>query len=190
MIGNSYKKIKLSKKSGFSLVEVLVSVSLFVVIILASTQIFKLVIDGQRSALATQNVQESLKYFLEVIAKEMRMAQKNSNLLCPGIAADEVFATSTNAYGDVVTFQNYYHQCVTYSLDADGSNQRFRIDRDTSSGFISPNKIRIDSLNFRLSDAASIQPLVTINLRAWALDEGQFKSDMTIQTSISSRYYK
>jgi len=59
---------------GFTLIEVIVSVALFSVIILGATQIFSLVIDSQRSAIATQNVKESLKYFLEVTAKEMRMA--------------------------------------------------------------------------------------------------------------------
>jgi len=190
MIGSNKKRLTLANKSGFSLVEVLVSVSLFVIIILASTQIFKLVIDGQRSALATQNVQESLKYFLEVTAKEMRMAKKNSNLLCDGITVDKIFATSSNAYGDVITFQNYDNECVTYSLDADGDNQRFKIQRDSASGFISPNKIRIESLSFVLSDSTSTQPMITLNLRAWALNEAQFKSDMTIQTSVTSRYYK
>ncbi len=190
MIGNNKKYSILANKSGFSLVEVLVSVSLFIIIILSSTQIFKLVIDGQRSALATQNVQESLKYFLEVTAKEMRMAKKNSNLLCSGIAVDKIFATSSNAYGDVITFQNYDNECVTYSLALDDENQRFKIQRDSASGFISPSKIRIDALNFILSDATSTQPMITFNLRAWALNEAQFKSDMTIQTSITSRYYK
>lgn len=169
--------------------EVLVSVALFSIIILSVTQIFQLVIDSQRTAIATQNVQESLKYFLEVTAKEMRMAQKD-NGVCANVPDDQIFAVTTNALGDVLNFKNYYGQCVTYALAADGANQRFQIIRDTQTDFISPAKIRIDDLHFVLDNRTNIQPTLTINLRAYALDEAQFRSNMTIQTSIASRYYK
>lgn len=178
-----------AKKKGFTFVEVLVSVALFSIIILAATQIFKLVIDSQRSALATQNVQENLKYFLEVIGKEMRMAQKDDGV-CASIPDEKIFVVSSGALGDVLTFKNYYDQCVTYFLAADGDNQRFRIERNTAADFVSPNKIRIDDLHFILNESSSVQPVVTVNLRAYALNEAQFKSDMTIQASLTSRYYK
>ena len=180
-------------KPGFTLVEVLISVTLFVMIMLSATQIFELVISSQRSAIATQNVQESLKYFLEVIAKEMRMAQKNQGV-CPGIPDNEIFVVSSNALGDVLNFKNYYGQCITYSLVPDGTNQRFWISRvsggTTLADFITPVKIRMDSLHFVLNESTSTQPVVMINLHAHALNEAQFQSAMTIQTSITSRYYK
>lgn len=178
-----------AKKKGFTLVEVLVSVALFSIIILAATEIFKLVVDSQRSALATQNVQESLKYFLEVTGKEIRMAQKD-NGVCADVPDDKIFVVSSNALGDVLTFKNYYDQCVSYSLAADGDNQRFRVARNTEADFISPAKIRIEDLHFILNESISTQPMVTINLRAYALSEAQFKSDMAIQSSLTSRYYK
>ncbi|MFA7088176.1 MAG: prepilin-type N-terminal cleavage/methylation domain-containing protein [Patescibacteria group bacterium] len=174
---------------GFSLMEVMVSVALFSVIILSATSIFKLTIDSQRSAIATQNVQESLKYFLEVTNKEMRMAQKNDGD-CPGIPDNEVFAVVATSTGDMLIFKNYYGQCVSYSLVPDGDNQRFHIARNLDADFISPAKIRVDALDFILTQSTSTQAMVTINLRAFAINERQFKSDMTIQTSITSRYYK
>jgi prepilin-type N-terminal cleavage/methylation domain-containing protein len=184
MIGN---KSLIFKKSAFSLIEVIVSVALFSIIILSATEIFKLVIDSQRNALATQNVQESLKYFLEVTGKEMRMAQKNRGI-CSGIDDNVIFVVGS--LGDTLSFKNYYGECVTYSLAADGDNQRFRISRNATADFISPVKIKIDDLHFILNTGTSTQPMVTINLKAHALDQAQFKSEMTIQTSLTSRYYK
>jgi len=174
---------------GFSLIEVIVSVALFSVIILSATQIFKMVVDNQRNALAAQNVQESLKYFFEVTGKEMRMAQKN-NGVCPGIPADKIFVITTGVAGQKLIFKNYYNQCVTYVLAADGDSQRFQVTRNTATGFISPQKIKIDNLYFVLSESDYTQPLLTMNLKAHALNAPQYKSDMTIQTSITSRYYK
>lgn len=181
-------------KKGFTLIEVMVSVSLFAVIILSVTGIFKMAIDGQRSAIATQNVQESLKYFLEVTAKEIRMAQKNEGV-CAGIPDDEIFTIIPQSPSDVLYFKNYYGQCVRYFLAADGDNLRFKISRGAGSNalsdYISPAKIRINELHFVLNTSASTtQPMVTINLNANALDSAQYKSEMTLQTSVSSRYYK
>jgi len=188
-------------KKGFTLIEVIVSVSLFVVIILSVTSIFKLAIDGQRSAIATQNVQESLKFFLEVTAKEIRMAQKNGGV-CEDIDDDKIFQVVPQVNGDMLYFKNYYGECVKYYLAADGpdgSNLRFVISRASGSiitpsillDFISPAKIRINDLHFVVNSSASTsQPMVTINLNAHALDNSQFESDMTLQTSITSRYYK
>lgn len=180
---------------GFSLIEVMVSVLIFVIIILSATQIFKMVIDGQRSAIASQNVQESLKYFLEVTAKEIRTAKKSEGV-CVAVPADQIFSTSTNAYGEVLNFRNYYGECVEYKITQDASTtNRFFIRRTTAAGYssanyISPRKINIDKLHFTIRQSSSTQPVVTINLTAHALEEAQFKSEMDIQTTISSRYYK
>jgi len=190
MIGVKNKKNKF-KKSGFSLVEVLVSVSLFVIIILSATEIFRLVIQGQRDAIASQNVQESLKYFFEVIGKEMRMAKKNDNV-CPDIPANKIFLLSSNSLGDVLQFRNYYDECVSYYLELDNDKKRFKIERNTpgnlAAGFISPSKIIIDSLNFYVDETG--QTAVTVNIKAWADGEDRYKSEMDIQTTISSRYYR
>lgn len=193
MIGNK-------SHPGFTLVEVIVSVALFSIIILTATQIFSMVIDSQRSSLATQNVQESLKYFLEVTAKEMRMAQKNddSNNICQGIPGTSIFVVATDSLGNnSLNFKNYYGDCVTYSAAPDSAvttTQRFQISRVTggvrTTGFISPAKITIDHLYFILSESTSTQPLITINLQAHAVGQDKFKSTMTIQTSLASRYYK
>jgi len=172
--------------------EVIVSVTLFAVIILSASEVFKLTIDAQRSGLASQNVEESLKYFLEVTAKEVRMAQKNEGV-CSGIPDEEIFATSTNALGDTLAFKNYLNQCVTYSLETDTASpfgQRFKIVRDGSYGFISPAAINLDTLHFLVATGTSTQTTVMVNSRAHALNQGKSDSEMTIQTTLTSRYYK
>ena len=192
MTGNKKNRQKLFR-TGFSLIEVMVSVAIFSVIILSSTQIFKMIIDGQRGAIAAQNVEESLKYFSEVTGKEMRMAQKNSDLAtaCPGIPVTSIFwVTHVNSTTDSLKFKNRYGECVTYTLGIDNGQPRFFISRGVDSAYISPAKISIDKLNFVVNEAAQTQPIVMINLRAHSTDQAQFKSDMTIQTSITSRYYK
>ena len=178
----------LKNKTGFTLIEVLVSTALFVIIITAAMDVFKLVIESQRSAIATQNVEESLKYFLEVTGKEVRMAKRN-NSLCASLAATDIYNTN----GTNLNFRNYHDQCVSYNLVFDNANNvnRFAVTRDGNTDFITPAKINIDELHFiARSQMSTAQPTVTIELVAHALGKDISKSTMRIQTTLSSRYYK
>jgi len=188
MIGNRHKTwLAIKNRPAFSLVEVLVSVALFSTVILTATEIFKMTMDNQRSAIATQNVQESMKYFLEVMNKEIRMAQKDRGT-CPDVSDNQIFSLSSNALGDILYFKNYNDQCVAYFLELDDTVPRFRVRRGVEEDYISPEKIRISRLDFVLNDTN--QPVVTINIQAYARNLARYESLMSIQTSITSRYYR
>jgi prepilin-type N-terminal cleavage/methylation domain-containing protein len=174
-------------KKAFSLMEVIVSVAIFAFVILSTTEIFRLVINGQREAIASQNVQESLKYFFEVTAKEMRMAKKDEGA-CPMVPDDSIFAISNNGLGDVLYFKNFYNECVQYEIVADSGANRFQISRNVNSGFISPKEITMDGLDFQIDNTG--QPVVTLAIQAHALGDDMYASQMQIQTSITSRYYR
>ena len=181
-------------KKGFTLIEVIISTALFVVIITMAMNVFKLVIQSQQSAIATQNVEESLKYFLEVTSKEIRMAKRNTNGLCNLPIAD-VYKVETTANGDRLIFKNYHGQCVSYELAkmADGTNRFMIVRNGQINYYITPAKINVDELHFIVnppSGQLSFQPTVTMELVAHALGTDISKSTMRIQTTLSSRYYK
>lgn len=191
------------QKAGFSLIEIIVSVTLFVVIIMSTTEIFRLVISGQRKAVASQNVQESLKYFLEATSKEIRMAKKNenfcsSNPLFNVLGADQVYAVSEapGGQGEALFFRNFYNECVIYYLD-DG---RFVIVRNSASAPISPVKVNISELKFRLENydfsTPKTRPVVVMKVSAQAysgsFSGGNYRelADIEMQTSLTSRFYR
>lgn len=179
-------------RAGFTLMEMLVATTLFVVIIMSSADIFRLVAAGQRKAIDSQNVQESLKYFLEVIGKEIRMAQRD-NGVCPMVPDDQIFYLTNNTRGDVLYFKNYHGQCVHYYLfPYPATNSlRFTIGRDSDLNFISPFKIDISDLKFIVSEEADKQAVVTMSFQASAVvDSVRRREEMRIQTTITSRYYK
>lgn len=174
---------------GVTLVELIISTTLFVVIMLSMTEIFKMILDSQRQAIATQNVQENLKYFFEVISKEVRMA-KRAGGGCAYLPANRRFATSTNAFGDILYLKNYRNECVVYYLSEDNGVVRFRVDRGANSDFLSPARIEVTDLQFIVREENNQQAYISINLGAHSVGREANLSSMRVQTTISSRYYR
>ena len=198
------------QKTGFSLIEIVISVALFVLIILSTTDIFRLVIASQRKAIAAQNIQESLKYFLETADKEIRTAKKN-NGWCTGTSgvtftfpggANDIYAieTAPNGTGNALIFRNYYDECVIYYLgnSNDGMTGRFMVQRFKGDVYqatialpISPAKVSISNLNLILSSVGpAARPMVTMGLSAQTLSGNNVLASMNIQTSLTSRFYR
>lgn len=201
---------KKNKAAGFSLIEIIVSVALFVIIILSATEIFRLVIVGQRKAIASQNVQESLKYFLEASSKEVRMAKKNEGYCSalPGFTTlgfDQIYSidTAPNGFGDALYFRNVYDECVVYYLGNGTNAGRFIVRRNNLEAPISPAKIKISRLEFKETTIDKIassfpitRPLIVMRIDAQAFSgnvgETNYKelANIEMQTSLTSRAYR
>lgn len=89
-----------NRQRGVSLVELLVAVALFGVIVGAVSTIAASVIKAQRKAFALQNVQETSRYLLEVMGKEMRMSSINS-----AAGSNMPVLSITNAQGAVMEYE-------------------------------------------------------------------------------------
>ena len=74
------KKLKFKKTKAFTLVEVLVSVSLFVMAIIALSQVYISVIRSERIAYALLNSENNIRNGLEVMARSIRLG-KNFEIL-------------------------------------------------------------------------------------------------------------
>ncbi|MEA3463698.1 MAG: prepilin-type N-terminal cleavage/methylation domain-containing protein [Patescibacteria group bacterium] len=188
-------KIK-KNNTGTTLIELLVAVTLFSVIMLSATAIFKIMVEGQRNAIAAQNAQESMKYVFEVMAKEVRMAQKSNDECRIEIgfsipATYKVYNVSSNGEGDILYFKNKNTDCVAYYL-ADGYLMVYRGGEIAST---TPSGIKVSNLKFKIIDDLidafhSVQPQVTMVMDIEAVGKIMHKQKMKMQTTISSRYYE
>ncbi len=174
---------------GVILLEMLVAVTLFSVTILSATEIFKMVVEGQRSAIAAQNTQENMRYAFEVIAKEIRMAQKSIGNECGPQLSGKVY----NLQGNRLQFKNIYEECVEYQEQ----NLRFQIQRYLAGNppglidYITPDEIEVSNLEFIVTDNVGFnQSSVVLKMDVEAVGKELHKSKMKIQTTISSRYYE
>ncbi|MDD2730769.1 MAG: prepilin-type N-terminal cleavage/methylation domain-containing protein [Candidatus Portnoybacteria bacterium] len=64
--------------TGFTLIELLTAVAVFLIVVLVITGIFSAAAKSQRKAFALQNVQETARYLLESMTKEIRMSTVNT----------------------------------------------------------------------------------------------------------------
>ena len=89
-----------NSKKGFTLIELLVALAIFSLFISAVMAIAVSVIKAQRKAYAIQNVQESARYILEIINKEVRTSDIDS------VTGDnQAFLNITNSDGDEIDYQ-------------------------------------------------------------------------------------
>jgi len=193
-IKNMFKNIKKNQK-GVTLLELTVSVTIFSIIMLAVTQIFRMVVEGQRNAIAAQNVQESVRYAMEVMSKEIRTAKKDEVTAlgqCANVQNGRVY--DVNGQGDELYIRNYKDECVTYRLNGDRLEiERYPVGNPTSAiaDFITPEKIKVSNLKFSAVDnVGADQSMVTIRMDIEAIGKTAHKQGVTLQTTISSRYYE
>ena len=193
-------------QKGLTLLELTVATALFATIVLITGNIYQSVVMSQRSAIAAQSVQETVRYALEVMSKEIRHAQgKTSGSECPAAASPNRYSTyntneSVDLYtGDYLYFRNSSGDCVEYYLQNNGVVNRLYIDRDGMALPISPASLNITHLMFYVDDydgdltppGDRFQPRVTIRLTVeMAQGKVEHKQRMDIQTTVSSRSYR
>lgn len=206
------KKI-LENRAGFTLIEMIVSVSVFSITMVAVTGIFLSVTESQRSAIASQNVQESMRYVFEAVSKEVRMTGQattscdawldsinNAGEVLEGATFNTeniVFNKGSFSDNDFLYFKNQYDQCTAYFYADNMMNICRNVETvaDPVCANITPSNIKITNLYINILDNkigvfANQQPLVTLAIDAeMGSGKEQHKEPIKLQTSISGRTY-
>lgn len=199
---DKYKKINY----GFTLVELLVSMSVLLVIAGISTGIFVSVITGQKKIFSDQEIQGQLGYALEYMGKAMRMAGKDLTGDCLGAQGRNYLLTkysiSKQAYmGIKFINQSDNDACQEFYLDFDENDPLkpavIKMIKGTDAPLsLTSDKIRINFLEFIIngdtsgsiyysSETDNTQPRITILMDA-VLNTGTNNS-LKIQTTVSQR---
>jgi len=164
--------------NGFTLIELIVGMGIFVLVVLTVMGIFQQVIYAQRRAIGTQNIQDNLRYFMEVTTKEIRTAKRNFGT-CADVPLGQIYEVNNNT----LYFQNQYDECVAYFLD----DTRLKIARNGTELFVTPDEIIVPYLFFYHKDSA--QDAIVMLIAVSVLDFFPTGSNIIIQNTISSRYY-
>ena len=156
---------------GFTLVELLVATSLFLIVVFVTTSIFLTALSGERRGFAERRVLDALRSGLEVMAREFRT----------GSGLPSGCSSSCSS----LSFTNDEGRTVAYRIEA---GCVYRTDGVTS-GCITPRQVSIERVNFIVSGSGagdSTQPRVTLALRVRSR-VGREEATFDLATSVTQR---
>ena len=167
-------------KKGFTLIEVLVAVAIFVSVMVVAGSAFISAIQAQRYNLAYQELLDQTSYVMEHMSRIIRMAKKQlpppDHPVCI-VEGDNYEIADDN---DSIKFIDQYGVCTRFFLDTGTKELKKQVGARTTP-LTSPN-LEVNQFYVRL-DPISNQPRVIIDLGI----TGREETNITIQTSASQR---
>lgn len=193
MIGNRFQKllrpfliIGVTRNSaGVTLLELIVAVAIFTVVVSGSSGVFISALRAQRVVLAEQNLIDNIRFALEFMSRELRLASRDDTGTCTGTA----YMTYTNSSG-VLKFINSDGECVHYRLQ--GSAIQVSQNGGLSFSNLTFSSVAlVTNLSFIISGESRgdhQQPRATILITAESTGGlSEVTPKINIQTSVSAR---
>ncbi len=184
-------KNKTIKNSGFTLIEVLVAMSIFMIVISITVGIFVNGSGSQKKILEFNATQREAGYLMETISRELRMATA-------------IDVSQEDNKDSSIEFTNYNGDTVEYCrsndvggcTDNDSGDYFSRNDSGAGNGAVinSPD-IKIEHLRFYATDdfdgseppGDKKQPIIAISMKVKST--GSSGVELTLQNSVSLRLY-
>lgn len=158
-----------SHKQGFTLIELMVSVSIFIIVAFVVTGTFIVAMDAYRKAQQIRLVVDNVNYAMDAMVLEIREG------------------TNYQGGGASISIKSLGHPThdITYDF-LDGAIRR-SIDGGAPAALTDPKIATIRKLNFQVfkTDGAR-PPMVQINVYG-TVQVGKDKSDLNIQTTVTQR---
>jgi prepilin-type N-terminal cleavage/methylation domain-containing protein len=183
-------KQNIGAKKGFTLIELMVATSLFVVVATVSITALITVKTANAKAQTKRSVLDNLNFAMENIARNMRIG---TNYTCGFDSIGSPGADCVN--GDTkITFKDYMGDAVTYSLSGNRIMKKI-------TGIANPSRtnsvalpitspdIQINSLRFvvRQAEAGGLQPFAIIFIDGVAKPGTKLETNFKVQTAASQR---
>ncbi len=178
---------------GFTLIEILVTLAIFMSAISAVGAIFLFSNNTQRKTAAIQQTQTDARFAMEVMAQQVRKGSIDYD-------SSEYSGSISSNPQEVLVLRDADNNQVWFQKGTNGSRGVVQISDDGSSwNDITPTDISVDLLQFYISPttnpfatspSTNQQPMVTIVLTTSNVStEGEGLPPTRIQTTISSRQY-
>ncbi len=189
-----------TQRSGFTLIEVLVSLSIFTIVVTISVSALYSLIDANARSRNSQSVATNLSFMLDSMTREIRTGSHyycatslseamptalNDNSTQDCVLGDGV-AMSFNEGGQSLT-RNAASRRVAYRLN-EGALQRRLGDDDWLD--LTADDVVVESLQFTVegsSVADDLAPVATVYIKGRVGDEAVNQGDFDIQTTITMR---
>lgn len=171
---------KLHQKNGFTLVELMVGISLFMIAISISALLFVNILKQQRITLKINAMLANMSLIMEQITREAR----TGNNLKQGDYLDGSPDFSS------FSFISAEDESIKYKWNGDPD---FKITKKVGTGefiAITPEDVKVDSVVFKVANSATQWTRVTIKMQFSPKAAGLEYYSKTLQTTISPRMTK
>jgi len=161
---------KYNKESGLTLIELIVAIGVFGLVVSMAFGIFVLALVSQRRIIALRNVEDSIRFTIESMTKEIRTGKNFSG----GVGS--------------LSFTNAKGESIVYRLN--GGIVEKSSDGGANYSAVTGSETTVDYLNFYLMGQApgdGLQPRVTITTSATS-QVGNQSANLKVQTTISERF--
>lgn len=197
----SKKRVSL-RNQGFTLLEMLVALSVFSVAITIVMTTLVSIVNLQKKLIAIQTAQDNLRYAFESMAKEIRTGKVFHCGATGTLTASQNCPINSSSGADSFTFRNSVGQTVTYQIYngqlVKSSDANLPNCANVNTPYIncqyvtSPGVVSINKLNFYVSGSGSgdgAQSMVTIVLEGQVSDTAHNigTAKLNLQTTMSRR---
>jgi len=194
---------------GYTLIEILVAVSVFFVVIAAPTGFFVASLKGQQKALMSQEMVDNVSYTLERVTRAVRMAKKETSCADPGdpstcdclknMGYGYNYELIDEADRKGLRFKSYHPEPVCQEIFWDKNDNRLKEVKDGATAvYLTPSEIEVIDFAVNLEGEAqldpagyleNIQPRATLFLEAKEVrgQRPELQPGIKIQTTISQR---
>ena len=163
---------KLKFETGFTLIELIVALGVFMMVMTITLSAFLNIIDIQKKTEAFRKVNDNLNFAMEAIMREIREGTK----YCPSGCASGSFS-----------FTNKDLDTIKYELNTGGYIERTK---GTDALRMTSDGIKITNLSFLVKGNVAgdkQQPLVIISISGESGTKEKLKSSLDLQATVSQR---
>ena len=192
---NSKIKTQNFTSRGFTLVELMVSVSVFVIVMVISMGSILSIFDANKKSQTLRTVMDNLNFSLEAMTRTIRFG---TNYYCgdSSFPPSGVSDCSGNNPSSAIVVKSAEGIWVKYKLDNGRIKRYMSTDLDSNGYYVTSSDVTITSLKYWVygstpfavgSDTAQPQAIITIG--GYAGQKATTKSSFSLQTTVSQRLF-
>jgi len=161
-----------NNKIGFTLIEMLIAVSIFSLVLIAATNIYLIINNSQRKVVTLQKIQEDVRFLFDAMAQDIRLSSINYSFY-----QDNNLNTHPLRDGDkntVLALVDQLDNQIYYRLSGAGNKVQYcENDCDLSDvndwDDVTPESVEINDLRFIISPSAD--PFLEVNYPACNIND-------------------
>ncbi len=167
-------------RKGFTLVEILVTITVFAIVITAFFGLFGSAFRNQKKNLSSISLLNETSYLSEYMSRALRMARKDLGGIC--IKKKDNFEITHD--GDGIKFLDYQGNCREFFLE----DEILKVSKEGVSHNLTSSVIKVEGLIFEVlgqSQTDTIQPRITFVLDLKTT--GESPQEIKLESTVSQR---